>query len=80
MRGEIRPYQDNSLVSSMILILTRLLCSVAQWRAEKASNICSSSASQEPAFFTGKPYLESSSGYAYKILQLQPRLEIWKLL
>ncbi len=50
---------------------------LAQWRAENASKPCKSSATEEPAFFTGKPYLESTGSYAFKYRNYNPEIARW---
>jgi len=51
---------------------------LAEWRAEKASKSNSHGyAAEESAFYTGKPYIESSSGYAFKYRSYNPELARW---
>ena len=51
---------------------------LAEWRAEKASEATSQGyAAEETAFFTGKPYLASSGGYAFKYRSYNPGLARW---
>ncbi len=51
---------------------------LAEWRAEKASDSTNQSyASEETAFYTGKPYLASSSGYAFKYRSYNPEVARW---
>ena len=51
---------------------------LAEWRAEKASEATSQGyAAEETAFFTGKPYLASSGGYAFKYRSYKPELARW---
>ena len=51
---------------------------LAEWRAEKASEMTSQGyAIEETAFYTGKPYLTSSGGYAFKYRSHNPELVRW---
>jgi RHS repeat-associated protein len=51
---------------------------LVEWRAEKASEATSQGyASEETAFYTGKPYVESSGGYAFKYRNYNPELARW---
>jgi len=51
---------------------------LAEWCAEKASKATSQSyAAEESAFYTGKPYLTLSSGYAFKYRNYIPALARW---
>jgi RHS repeat-associated protein len=51
---------------------------LAEWRAEKASEATSQGyAAEETAFYTGKPYLASSGGYAFKYRSYNPELARW---
>ena len=51
---------------------------LAEWRAEKASEATSQGyAAEETAFYTGKPYLASSGGYAFKYRSFNPELARW---
>ena len=51
---------------------------LAEWRAEKAAATTSQvNASEETAFYTGKPYLASSGGYAVKYRSYSPELARW---
>ncbi len=51
---------------------------LAEWRAEKASVATSASyAAVETAFYTGRPYLASSGGYAFKYRSYNPELARW---
>ena len=51
---------------------------LTEWRAEKASETTSQGyAAEETAFYTGKPYLASSSGYAFKYRSYNPELARW---
>ena len=51
---------------------------LAEWRAEKASEATSQGdAAEETAFYTGKPYLASSGGYAFKYRIFNPALARW---
>ena len=51
---------------------------LAEWRAEKASEATSQGyAAEETAFYTGKPYLASSGGYAFKYRSFKPELARW---
>ncbi len=51
---------------------------LAEWRAEKALESASQNyASAQSAFYTGKPYLESSGGYAFKYRSFDPATARW---
>jgi RHS repeat-associated protein len=51
---------------------------LAEWRAEKAAESTSQgSAPEEAAFYTGKPYLASSGGYAFKYRSYNPEMARW---
>ncbi len=51
---------------------------LAEWRAEKSSGVTSQGyAAEETAFYTGKPYLSSSGGYAFKYRSYNPELARW---
>jgi RHS repeat-associated protein len=51
---------------------------LAEWRAAKASEATSQGyASQEAAFYTGKLYLASTGGYAFKYRSYDPKLARW---
>ena len=51
---------------------------LAEWRAEKASESARQGyAAEETAFYTGKPYLASSGGYAFKYRSYNPELARW---
>ena len=51
---------------------------LAEWRAEKASEATSQGyAAEETAFYTGKPYVDSSGGYAFKYRSYNPELARW---
>ncbi len=51
---------------------------LAEWRAEKASESTSQGyAAEETGFYTGKPYLASSGGYAFKYRSYNPELARW---
>ena len=51
---------------------------LAEWRAEKASEASSQDyVAEETAFYTGKPYLASSGGYAFKFRSYNPEVARW---
>jgi RHS repeat-associated protein len=51
---------------------------LATWRAEQQSAQASTAATAEAmAFYTGKPYLASAGGYAFKYRNYQPELARW---
>jgi len=50
---------------------------LAEWRAEKASQSNTRAATQEPAFYTGRPYLASSGSYAFKYRAYNPEIARW---
>ena len=51
---------------------------LAEWRAEKASESTSQGyVAEESAFYTGKPYLASTGGYAFKYRSYSPELARW---
>ncbi len=51
---------------------------LAEWRAEKASESTSQGyATEQAAFYTGKPYLPLSGDYAFKYRSYNPELARW---
>ncbi len=51
---------------------------LAEWRAEKASEAASQGyVAEEAAFYTGKPFLASTGGYAFKYRSYNPELARW---
>ena len=50
---------------------------LATWRAEKAAEPAVKSATEDPAFYTGKPYVASTSSYAFKYRSYNPELARW---
>ena len=51
---------------------------LAEWRAEKSVEAASQGYfAEEAAFYTGKPYLASFSGYAFKFRSYDPELARW---
>ena len=50
---------------------------LAEWRAEKASQPNTRSATAEPAFYTGKPYLAYSGSYVFKYRSYNPEMARW---
>lgn len=51
---------------------------LAEWRAGKASQASSQGyTKEEPAFYTGKPYLASSGSYAFKYRSYDPEMARW---
>jgi RHS repeat-associated protein len=51
---------------------------LAEWRAGKASEATSQGyAAEETAFYTGKPYLTSAGGYAFKYRNYKPEIARW---
>ncbi len=51
---------------------------LAEWRAEKASEATGQGyAAEETAFYTGKPFLASSGGYAFRYRSYNPELARW---
>jgi RHS repeat-associated protein len=51
---------------------------LAEWRAEKASEATSQGyATEQTTFYTGKPYVESASGYAFKYRSYNPEFARW---
>ncbi len=51
---------------------------LAEWRAEKAvAPTNRSHVTEESAFYTGKPYIESSGDYAFKYRNYKPELARW---
>jgi|GEM_PF-2119374 len=51
---------------------------LAEWRADKSSESSSQGyAAEEEVFYTGKPYVESSGGYAFKYRSYNPELARW---
>jgi RHS repeat-associated protein len=51
---------------------------LAEWRAEMAAkHAAASTASADHAFYTGKPYIESTGSYAFKYRSYNPDLARW---
>jgi len=50
---------------------------LAEWRAEKASQLNTRTATQESSFYTGRPYLASSGSYAFKYRAYNPKIARW---
>ena len=54
---------------------------LATWRADKAAESAAESAAksttEDPAFYTGKPYVASTGGYAFKYRSYNPELARW---
>jgi RHS repeat-associated protein len=51
---------------------------LAEWRAEMAAkHAATTTASEDHAFYTGKPYIESTGGYAFKYRSYNPELARW---
>ena len=51
---------------------------LATWRAEMAAKPTSrGDSAEESAFFTGKPYIDASGGYAFKYRSYNPELARW---
>ena len=50
---------------------------LADWRAEKAAEASVKSATDDHAFYTGKPYVDASGGYAFKFRSYNPELARW---
>jgi RHS repeat-associated protein len=51
---------------------------LAEWRAEMAAkNAATTTASEDHAFYTGKPYIGSTGGYAFKYRSYNPELARW---
>jgi RHS repeat-associated protein len=50
---------------------------LAAWRAEKAAEPAAKATDEAPAFYTGKPYVDSSGGYAFKYRSYNPELARW---
>jgi RHS repeat-associated protein len=50
---------------------------LAVWRAEKAAEPSVKATTDEHAFYTGKPYVDSSGGYAFKYRSYNPELARW---
>jgi len=50
---------------------------LAAWRAEKAAKPAAQSTTEDPAFYTGKPYVASTGGYAFKYRSYNPELARW---
>ena len=51
---------------------------LAEWRAEKAAEPASQGyAAGQSAFYTGKPYVESTGSYAFKYRSYNPELARW---
>jgi len=51
---------------------------LAEWRAEKASESTSQGyATEQTAFYTGKPYLASTGSYAFKYRSYNPEVARW---
>jgi RHS repeat-associated protein len=51
---------------------------LAEWRAEMAvKNAATTTASVDHAFYTGKPYIETTGSYAFKYRSYNPELARW---
>jgi len=50
---------------------------LAEWRAEKASQLNTRTATEESSFYTGRPYLASSGSYAFKYRAYNPEIARW---
>jgi len=50
---------------------------LATWRAEQASKPAPQAATEAHAFYTGKPYVDSTGGYAFKYRSYNPELARW---
>jgi len=51
---------------------------LAEWRAEMAAEYTSQGyAAEQSAFYTGKPYVTSSGGYAFKYRSYDPEMARW---
>jgi len=50
---------------------------LAEWRAEQIAKSSTQTATDETAFYTGKPYIESSDSYAFKYRSYNPELVRW---
>jgi RHS repeat-associated protein len=51
---------------------------LAEWRAERASEATGQGyATEEAAFYTGKPYLASSGSYAFRYRSYSPKMARW---
>ncbi len=51
---------------------------LAEWRAEKAAEATNQEyAAEEAPFYTGKPYLASAGGYAFKYRSYNPEVARW---
>jgi RHS repeat-associated protein len=50
---------------------------LATWRAEQASKADTRTAEETHAFYTGKPYVDSSGGYAFLYRSYNPELARW---
>ena len=51
---------------------------LAEWRAEMAAkNAVTTTTNEESAFYTGKPYVESTGSYAFKYRSYNPDLARW---
>ena len=50
---------------------------LAEWRAEMAAKPATKSTADDHAFYTGKPYVDASGGYAFKFRSYNPELARW---
>ena len=50
---------------------------LAEWRAEKAAESTVKATTEDTAFYTGKPYVASTGGYAFKYRSYNPELARW---
>lgn len=50
---------------------------LADWRAEKAAESAVNATADDHAFYTGKPYVVASGGYAFKYRSYYPELARW---
>ena len=50
---------------------------LAEWREEMAAKHAATTATDDHAFYTGKPYIESTGSYAFKYRSYNPELARW---
>lgn len=50
---------------------------LAAWRAEMVAKPAAKATTEDPAFYTGKPYVASTGGYAFKYRSYNPELARW---
>ena len=50
---------------------------LTEWRAEMAAKPAAKATTADPAFYTGKPYIDASGAYAFKYRSYNPEMARW---